>query len=102
MIRGTTPTHTFTITSGLDASVIRNLKITYSQRGKVVLEKTKADATLDGSAIKVRLTQEDTFKFDCTALVEIQIRVLTTDGTVSATDPMQVSVNRCLDDEVLK
>lgn len=99
MIRGTTPTHTFTLP--IDAGVIKSVKITYTQFGKVVLTKTGSDIALSKNIITVRLTQQDTFRFDCSGDVFIQLRILTTDGGALASKIMRVSVDRCLDDEVL-
>lgn len=99
MIRGTTPTHTFTLP--FDTGTVECVKITYSQRGQVVLTKHRADVELAGNAIITRLTQEDTFRFDCAVDVSIQIRVLTTDGSALASKIMRISVDRCLDNEVL-
>lgn len=99
MIQGTTPTHTFNIT--LDTTNIAELLITYAQFGKVVLRKEKADCTIDGNSVAVKLTQEDTFLFDDTGAVEIQIRCKDNNQTVFASDIIRVDCKRCLTNEVL-
>lgn len=83
MIRGTTPTHTYHMP--FDTALIDKIKITYAQNGVVVLTKEKADCKIDGNAVTVRLTQEDTLKFDASR-VQIQVRVLTTGGDALASD----------------
>ena len=100
MIRGTTPTHTFTIP--FEVSEIKTVKITYAQDDVVVCEKTMSDCELTGTTISTVLTQEDTFKFDHTKDVQIQLRILTISGQALASIVEKVGVSRCLDDEVLQ
>ena len=57
---------------------------------------------MDGNAIRVELKQEDTLLFDCDYSVKLQLRVLTNDGKTLATQPIIVSIEECLDNEVLK
>ena len=99
MYRGTTPTHTFKVP--IDTSLVKSVKIIYSQRDKEILVKRKNECTFEGNAISTRLTQEDTFKFDGTALVTIQIRVLTVGDDALISHPIVRSVGKCLDEEVL-
>lgn len=98
MKRLTTPTHTFEIP--LDTSILDQIKITYSQGGKTVLEKYKEDCTLEGKVITCRLTQEDTQKFKHDD-VKIRIRVKTTGGDVMASKSHTVFCEDILDEEVL-
>lgn len=99
MIRGTTPTHTFTIPFAADD--IKEVRIIYAQSGQEVFTKTTEDCALDGRTVSVRLVQEDTFALESTSSVQIQLRILTQDGEVHACDPLTVMVGTCLDDEVL-
>lgn len=99
MIRGTTPTHIFTIP--FDTALIADLRISYAQSGKEVIVKTKEEATLDGQTITVKLSQEDTFSFDCSKNVLVQVRVLTLGGEAVSSDVIVVSVEQCLNNEVL-
>ena len=100
MIRGTTPLHTFRLT--FDAEFISKVRILYAQNDTVVLAKETEDCNLEGSAIKVKLTQEDTLAFDSQYPVEIQVRVLLTDGNALASKLKKVTAERCLDNEVLE
>ena len=100
MIRGTTPTHTFTIP--FDTSSISDLRISYVQKNVEVLVKTKNDCVLEKNKIVVKLSQKETFKFtDKERTVLIQIRVLTYNDEVLCSEIMSVDVERCLNDEVL-
>ena len=100
MIRGTTPTHTFSIP--FDESVISSIKIIYAQNKNTVFEKLKEDCVFEGNTVSITLTQEETFEFDHGYPVEIQIRILTTEGKAIASEIRRVSVGELLDDEVLK
>ena len=99
MIRGTTPTHTFTIP--FDASLIAKCRIIYAQDGVEIFCKNTEDCILVGQSIKTRLTQEETFSLDCKKCVEIQVRVLTKTGDALSSLVMKVGLDKCLDDEVL-
>lgn len=93
MIRGTTPTHIFNV--NVDLSEAEVIYITYKQSDSIVVEKEKADCTVTGETISVKLTQEDTLKFN-TAPVEIQIRARFPDGSAIASNIMQTTVTRIL------
>lgn len=99
MVRGTTPTHTFNVS--IDTSKIKEVKIIYSQGDAVVLCKRTKDCTLSDGKIETKLSQEETFMFDCTKNVYIQVRVLTTGGDAINSQLIMTSVAKCLDDEVL-
>lgn len=99
MIRGTTPTHTFKIP--FDASVVKSAMVIYAQDGMEVLHKETEDCELEGKTIKTKLSQEDTFKFSHTANVQIQLRLLTMSGDALVSDIKTVSVEQCLNNEVL-
>lgn len=99
MIGGTTPTHTFELP--FDTELVSASKIIYAQGGTIVLTKTVADCELKENEIRTRLTQEETFLFDCRMPVSIQVRVLTIGGDALVSDILQVPVKKCLDTEVL-
>lgn len=96
---GSTPTHTFTFP--FLARECQEIKITYSQGCKVILEKHIDDLTLSGNTAQVTLTQDETFRFDECKPINIQARVLR-NGYALTSDITQVSVYRCLDDEILE
>lgn len=99
MIRGTTPTHTFNIP--FEAGMIKECRIIYAQDNEVIVKKDNSKCILEGTTIKVTLTQEDTFKFDNLKPVQIQLRILTKSGEVFASIVENVGVSKCLDNEVL-
>ncbi len=99
MFKGTTPTHTFVV--DIDTSLIKEVKIIYSQRDKEILAKRTQDCTIESGTISTRLSQEDTFLFESNTLVTIQVRVLTMGGDALISDLIMTGVGKCLDDEVL-
>ncbi len=100
MMQGTTPTHRFTIP--FDASFVRRVRVSYSQNGTCVLIKEDPECHVEGNVIELKLSQEETLKFDEFSSVLIQVRVLTVDGDALATDPIRVSCGAVLDNEVLE
>jgi hypothetical protein len=95
MKRGTTPTNTFKTNIDLTGATVF---LTYSQRGRVVLEKTGDDLEISAEAIVTRLTQKDTLGFDVLQKVSIQIRYVFPDGTAGASNIMTASVGEILKD----
>ena len=99
MIQGTTPTHTFTLP--FDVSMIDKVRIIYAQNDTPVVTKNTEDCKLEGNDVFVVLTQEDTFAFDHNEHVEIQIRLLTTEGKAIASHVKRIDCAKCLENEVL-
>lgn len=99
MIRGTTPTHTFTLP--FDVSLVKEIRILYAQKENVLFKKETEDCVMEGNTVSATLTQQDTFKFDCKNHVQIQLRVLTTSGQVLSSAIKHVAVGTCLDNEVI-
>ena len=100
MRRGTTPTHTFNLP--FDMSAVSNVRIIYAQGSNVVLTKEKSDCECDGNTISFKLTQEETFLFDCGRNADVQVRVLTAAGDSLASDIHKISIATCLDNGVLE
>jgi hypothetical protein len=50
----------------------------------------------------VKLTQEETLKFDSVQTVSVQVRVLTVGGDALASDIMRTTADRLLENEVLE
>lgn len=100
MIRGTTPTHTFHLP--IDTSTIKEIRITYRQNSRIILEKTEADVEMDGSAVQFTLTQEETLKFSHKSRVQLQVKVLTNGNVVLASPIKDLNVSEILNDEVLE
>jgi hypothetical protein len=100
MKRGTTPTHTFTIP--FEEGMVDKIRIAYAQNGRVLFTKQDEDVTFQDGNITTKLTQEETLAFDCRLDVEMQIKLLLGGGEVMLSEIMRESVDRCLDNEVLK
>ena len=99
MRQGTTPTHTFTIP--FDASAAAEVRVTYSVGGRVILRKETEDCQMDGTTVRVKLTQEETLRFPAGHWFSAQLRALTTDGESMVSKIMREPVDPCLDSEVL-
>lgn len=100
MIRGTTPT--YTLTMPLDTSLVKTARVIFSQRDTTKVIKTDGQITMEGSELKMKLTQEETLAFHCDAPVDIQLRVLTNDGAALASGIYKDYVEPCLDNEVME
>lgn len=100
MIRGTTPTHTFRLS--IDTSTITEVRITYAQLGKMVIEKTEKGVKMGEKSISLTLTQEESLKFSAGIDVEVQLKVLTNVGTVLASPVISLNVDKILNTEVLE
>lgn len=100
MKQGTTPTHTFLLP--FDSSNIKTLEITYAQHDNVILTKRLDDCLLDGNVVTVELTQEETFSFDVTTKIQIQLRVLTITNQAYSTDILLTTISKSLSKEVLE
>ncbi|MBR5559014.1 MAG: hypothetical protein IKU72_02060 [Oscillospiraceae bacterium] len=99
MIRGTTPTHRFALPVGMEN--IKEVRVTYAQKGRPVLTKKNNDCSVEGRNLSVRLSQTDTFLFDPGHEVEIQLRILTPTGDALASEIIRTTVERCLENEVM-
>lgn len=99
MIRGTTPIHKWTLP--VDASVVKKVRVVYSQDDETVFVKQTEDCILEGNDLKVTLTEEDTLKFSHKKKVEVQARFLTVDNKIFGTRVVEVPVWKLLDEEVM-
>ena len=99
MIRGTTPTHTFTLP--FEREEIAALCVTYAQRGIPLFTKSEADCTFAGNAVTLQLTQSDTLRFVAQDAVQIQVRVLDNKGVAYASRVLITTVEDCLLEEVI-
>ena len=100
IIRGTTPTHTFTLP--VDCSALQKIRIIYSQGNNAMFKRDIESLKCEGNVVQCTLTQEETLSLDCTKHCDIQLRALTNAGDALACNIMKETVGRCLDDEVLK
>ena len=99
MRKGTTPVHTFTLP--FDTAEIKCVRIVYEQNDQIRLVKETADVEMQGNVIRVQLSQEDTFHFECNTPAKVQVRTLGHGGTANTSEPICFFVYECLDNEVL-
>lgn len=99
MIRGTTPTHIFE--TDVDLRDFR-IYISYKQRGSVIVEKTNEDCEITATQVSVKLSQEDTLKFNIDAPVRIQIRAVVENGDAIASDIIDTPAREILKDGVIE
>ena len=98
MIRGTTPTHTWVLP--FDASLLKEVSITYMQNDEIIVKKTDEYCKTDGNKLSITLTQEDTLKLEAKVKATVQLKAMTASGTVMATKPKNISVSDIQDEEV--
>ena len=99
MIRGTTPTLTFTLP--IQADTITLLNIAFSQRRRIVFEKSLDDVETYDNTIKVTLSEAETLKLMSDGSdVEIQLRVGVGDVRL-ASKIFRDSVDRLIKDGLL-
>ena len=97
MRRGTTPTHTFTLSIG--SEIIKKVRIIYEQSGFKLF---KDDYTIEENTVSVTLTQNESLSFKDNIPARVQLKVLTTDDKVLVSDIMTFVVRECFDDEVIE
>ena len=100
MVRGTTPTHVFKLPFKVD--LVAQAQITYAQDDIVLVEKALADCKSETDTLTVTLTQEETFKFDNTKPLQIQVRILTEAGKAMASIVKKIGVQKCLSEGVIE
>ena len=108
MIRGTTPRNSFELSfTPPDGTEFR---IVYAQgeddQEKILFEKTTESCTVEGKTVTVRLSAEDTLRFDCTPRwykgilqpypVKIQVGVRTPGEDILWSDIIETTPGRCL------
>ena len=110
MYRATTPKHTF-IFDVDPTETFRDILISYAQDNQIILEKGKDDLTVEQATgcndetvweASLTLTQEETNLFNAGSTVKIQIRALTYEDEVVASEKMSVPVYDVLNDQVLE
>lgn len=98
MIRLTTPQHMFTFP--IDPSTYDGIRITYTQGGELILQKTEEDMTFgENNTAWYKLTQEETSRFKPNIDVKFQAHVKDGSGNVYASEIMTLRVQDVLDGE---
>lgn len=83
MIRGTTPTITYTFPFAVSGIV--KFRMYFMQGTETLLTRTEEDCTFDGYTVSTVLTQEETYAFSAKKRLEIKCRFLKNDDTVDGT-----------------
>ncbi len=100
MIRGTTPTNTFTVDMDLRTADV--IYITYKQGCTVVVERTKDQLdSITATELTLTLTQEETLKFNEGGFVAIQIRARFSNGLAVASNIIKTTAGEILKDGVI-
>lgn len=93
MRRGTTPT--ITITTDVDLTGVSNLFLTFSQRNRVLFEKTLEDVTITSETLTCDLEQAETLLLKAGTPLQFQIRA-TLNGKKIASNIMSANVDGIL------
>lgn len=102
MIQGTTPTLRFNLP--IDISTVNKAEIVLEYvdaNKKVQIVKELTDCTVGANYIEAKLTQEETLKLPAPSMALVQLRVLTKDGNVMATDVQKVFIKTLLKGAVI-
>lgn len=103
MIKGTTPTLHYNLP--FETSVIKTAEIVveYVDANKAInIVKTMSDCVLGDKCISATLTQEETLQLPAPSTVNVQLRVVTADGLVLATEVEKIKVKRLLKEDVIE
>jgi len=103
MIRGTTPFITYRVKNDFDFSKISEIWITVATwDAEETFKFTASEVELDPVAktITISMSQENTLAFE-EGTVEIQMRILDTDGLAYATKVCELEMNKILKDGVI-
>ena len=104
MIRGTTPTITMKLPSKVSVDDIVSAMVSIQQVGrKEKIDKNLTEMTMDAdtNCLMVKLSQEETLSLFAQKTTNLQLKVKTADGTVSATYPMPIAVVDIINEEVI-
>lgn len=98
MIRGTTPTLQFTISGDVAVSNIQEMWLTFAQFGEIIINKSRNEMEIDGNVVTVTLSQEETLKLKSGKQINMQLRILLTDGTALASGVKRFTIGDVLKD----
>lgn len=100
MIRGTTPTITFT--AELDFSLFSKIEVTFAQHKEPIFTKKKEDCIINGKELTVKLTEAETLQFNCKS-TPIQMQIVCGSGEERiATGIMETPIESLLKGECLE
>lgn len=97
--KGTAPVIGFTLP--FSTELVKKAKLVIKYKNGAKLTKYADASNFDGNDVNMKLTQEETFLFDCNSYIDVLLRVLTISGDPLVSDVYKVFVEECYDDEVL-
>lgn len=100
MYRGTTPTININVT-GCELSDIKNIEVVL-KNDKQIIERNKENVDITDNMVSFTLTQEETLLLNTRYKLWLQIRILTSDDMVVASEAKCLDVKDILRDEVLE
>ena len=100
MTQGTTPLHTFVLP--FSTETIQAVRVSYEQKGKIVLERETESFAKSENTLATNLTQEETLLFDANVMVRIQLHILTTAGSAMVSKPKSVPAYILLNKKVIQ
>lgn len=99
IMQGSTPDNKFEFPFPKD--LVSDVSITYKQNGEIVFKKGFEDIKIEGGYAVVSLSQEETLSLMDSDIVEIQLKVKTTNMKVIPSVKLYVGVDEVLDKEVM-
>ena len=99
MYRGSTPTLVFNLP--IEADQLETAYVTVVQLGRPIIDKPLAECEADGTALRVRLTQEETLKMIDKTQAKVQFRGKTITGDVIISAIFEVMPEQILHDGVI-
>ena len=105
MIQGTTPALHYNLS--FSTSLIKSAEITLqyndSLKNVLIVKSTKnGECEFGETSIAARLTQEETLRLPAPATAMVQLRIVTTDNVILATEPSIVLVKELLKKDVIE
>ena len=103
MIKGTTPTIHYDLPFESNRISTAEIVLEYvNANKKVLIVKGLTDCSFGETSIEAVLTQEETLQLPAPSIAHVQLRVVTTDGTVMATEAKAVTIKRLLKDDSIE
>ncbi len=99
MRRGSTPTFIFSLP--LDTSCLKEIEIFFLQKGQLILTVDRQALSMDGKEVSFMMSEQESMAFASSLPAEIQIRLVTTDGTVWISEIRSFSVRKKYPEDAL-
>lgn len=98
LMQGSTPLHRFTLPAALRAVVPAEVYLTYSQRDRVVLEKTLTgdELALSNGVVTAEFTRAETYMFSPNFDILAQIQFMTGDGRCYVSHLLKMGIKASL------